>query len=192
MKSVLEKALQRTLSDTLDVLMANRIQYALIGGLAASIRGRMRVTEDIDLVLDCNVNEALSLLNGLDETLLEPLFSNVEQVVRRSFILPLQHRETGITIDLAIGISGFEQQTIRRATIVKIASKNLRVATAEDLVLMKILAGRPQDDQDINGILDVQKEQFDWHYCSVVGQQLQDALGMDIAVRVALLKLREL
>ena len=102
MKSVLEKALQRTLSDTLDVLMANRIQYALIGGLAASIRGRMRVTEDIDLVLDCNVNEALSLLNGLDETLLEPLFSNVEQVVRRSFILPLQHRETGITIDLAI------------------------------------------------------------------------------------------
>ena len=67
MKSVLEKALQRTLSDTLDVLMANRIQYALIGGLAASIRGRMRVTEDIDLVLDCSVNGALSLLNGLDE-----------------------------------------------------------------------------------------------------------------------------
>ena len=187
----MEKALQRTLNDSIDVLVANRIQYALIGGLAASIRGRMRVTEDVDLVLDCDVIGALLLLKSLDGTLLEPLFADVEQVVRHSFMLPLQHRETGITIDLAIGTSGFEQQTIRRATEVKIASKSLRVATAEDLVLMKILAGRRQDDQDIDGILEVQREQFDWQYCSVVGQQLQDALGMDIAVRVALLKARQ-
>ena len=186
----MERTLQQTLADTTNLLTSAGLQHALIGGLAASIRGRTRVTEDVDLVVHCDLDDAMTLLQSLDAFALEPLFPAAEEVVRRSYILPLRHQRTGVPIDLAIGVSGFEQQVVQRATAVTIESMQIHVATAEDLLLMKVLAGRPQDDQDIKGILQAQAAKLDWEYCGAVAQQLQEALGMDIAVRVQELKAR--
>ncbi len=180
----MDKTLERALIDTVRVIEKKGIQYALIGGLAASIRGKMRATEDVDIVLHCDVLDALSLAESIDDTPLEPLFPNVSEVIRRSNILPLRHKQTGVTIDLAIGLSGFERQVIERATSVKIARRHLQVSTAEDLLLMKLLADRPQDQQDIKGILTAQRNQIDWEYCRAVGQQLQDALGIDFVRQI--------
>ncbi len=55
---------------------------------------------------------------------------------------------------------------------------------------MKIMAGRPQDNQDIDGIVIAQGAQLDWGYCRTVGQQLQDALGIDLVRQINELELR--
>jgi hypothetical protein len=81
--------LQTTLADAADFLVSEGIAYALIGGMAASLRGQTRTTADVDLVIDTKVSHALVLIKRLDGTMFRPLFDNVGEVVERSFILPL-------------------------------------------------------------------------------------------------------
>jgi len=51
MSSNVEKTLQRTLIDAVDFFDARDLPYALVGRIAASMRGRTRVTEDVDIAV---------------------------------------------------------------------------------------------------------------------------------------------
>lgn len=183
----MQKTIQQTLLDITGLLDKHGIRYALVGGLAASIRGRTRVTEDVDLVLDCSVEGALDLLDAVRPDF-DQFFPDVEQVVRSCFILPLEDRSSQVKIDLAVGISGFEQMVIDRATVVGIAGASIAVGTAEDVLLMKLLAGRPQDDQDIKGLVAVNFKTMDWRYVTETASQLQEAVGIDLVDKVSKLK----
>lgn len=184
----MDKTIQHTLSGLTQLLVTKNIRHALVGGLAASIRGRVRVTEVVDLVLDCSVDDAIALLRSLDPNVFGPFFPSAEEVVRQCFILPLEDKRSKIKADLAIGISGFEKMVVDRATAVEIAGELVQVATVEELVLIKIIAGRPQDDQDIKGLLAASRSILDWDYCIGVATQLQEALGMDLVAKILTLK----
>ncbi len=121
----MKNALQTTLIDIAGELECRHLQYALVGGLAASIRGRMRVTDDIDLVVLCDVDQALELIQSLKATDFTPLFLDVEKVVRSAFLVPLLHQRTGIHLDLSVGVSGFERQIVSRATKERVTEKEL-------------------------------------------------------------------
>ena len=152
------------------------------------MRGRIRVTEDVDVVVKCTVDQALEFVQSADPTRFTPLIPEYESVARSAFLIPLIHQTTGVQLDLAVGVSGFEQQIVSRATPLQIGTRQLRVATAEDVLLMKLLAGRPQDDQDVRGIVEIQGTNLDWGYCLTVAGQLDQALGIDIEARVRSLK----
>jgi Nucleotidyl transferase of unknown function (DUF2204) len=181
---IVNEPLSTTLADAVAFLESEGISYALIGGLAVSLRGQPRVTVDVDMVIAIDVNRALALLPMLSQSKFEPLFHGVEEVVQKSFILPLRHRTTGIKVDLAIGLSGFERQAVARAERIQIADQKVAVATAEDLLVMKLLAGRPQDEQDITGLIIAKGDKLDWIYCQHVADELGLALGLDLASRV--------
>jgi hypothetical protein len=185
----MDEPLERTLADVISFLVQHQISYALIGGIAASLRGEARATADVDLVIAADVDRTLQLLQALEKSSLTPLFSGVEEVVRRAFILPLRHRRTGVKVDLALGMSGFEQQLISRAQTVAIGSHLVRLATAEDLIVMKLLAGRPRDQQDVEGIVLVHGTELDWDYCMTTATELGKAIDQDIASQVAKLRI---
>ena len=88
----MEQGLWLTLVDAIAVLESRSIKFALIGGLAVSLRGQPRMTFDVDLVILADIEQALQLAHELSDTPFEPLFAGVEQVVSTSFILPLRHR----------------------------------------------------------------------------------------------------
>ena len=180
----MEPALWPTLADAVAVLEARGMRCALIGGLAVSLRGQPRMTVDVDLVVLATVEEALQLVHELDSTCFAPLFPGVEEVVTKSFILPLRHRSTGIRVDLAIGVSGFEQQAVTRATPVAIGDTQIPVVSIEDLLVMKALAGRPQDDQDILGLVATQRNAIDWPAGLGLAEKLGSAIDIDIASRL--------
>lgn len=180
----MEPGLWPTLADAVRMLEARGIASALIGGLAVSLRGQPRMTVDVDLVILADVEQALQLVRELGSTPFEPLFQGVEDVVSRSFILPLRHRSTGIRVDLAIGMSGFEQQAVGRATSITIGEMRVPVVSVEDLLVMKALAGRPQDDQDIRGLVAAQREAIDWPACLGLAEKLGASIDLDIAGRL--------
>ena len=184
----MDKPLQTTLADVIRFLDQRQISYALIGGLAASLHGEPRVTADVDVVIGAMVEDATSLLSDLEGSSFEPLFPGIEEVVRQAFILPLRHRQTGVRVDLSIGLSGFEQQLIERAESAEVAGQSLRLATAEDLVVMKLLAGRPRDVQDATGIAMVRGGQLDWVYCLKTATELGAAVDQDLATQVEKLR----
>jgi hypothetical protein len=172
--------LQTTLADAAELLRRNAIPYALVGGMAASLRGQPRATADVDLIIGADLAVTLALAATLDSTAFRPLFSDIASVIERSFILPLRHRRTNVRIDLALGLSGFEQQAISRAKPIDIGGYSILVVTAEDLLIMKVLAGRPQDEQDARSIVTAQGKNLDWGYCQTVAKDLGDALGQDL------------
>jgi len=60
--------LQESLTDVCDLLSKSHILFALVSGIVASLRGRLRATEDIDFVLLTDVEGALELANSLCAT----------------------------------------------------------------------------------------------------------------------------
>lgn len=184
----MDKPLATTLSDIVDFLRREKVPYVLVGGLATSLRGQPRVTADVDMIILGDVERALSLVDGLQESRFAPLFDDVADVVRNAFLLPIRHRATGVKVDLAIGLSGFEQQVVGRAEVLDLAGTSICVATAEDLLLMKVLAGRPRDEQDVRGLLDVQGDRIDWDYCVRLADDLGEAIGQDLGRQVRVLR----
>jgi hypothetical protein len=92
---------------------------------------------------------------------------------------------TNVKVDLALGLSGFERQTLARAERLPLAGAEIAVATAEDRLIMKVLAGRPQDDQDIQGLVIAQGKHLDWNYCLQLAAELGEALGQDLVARIS-------
>ncbi len=180
----MEPGLWPTLADAATVLETRGIPFAVIGGLAVSLRGQPRMTVDVDLVALTDPEQALRLVRDLASTPFTPLFAGVEEVVQRSFILPLRHRSTGIRVDVAIGMSGFERDAVGRATPVTIGDRGIPVVAVEDLLVMKALAGRPQDDQDIRGLVAAQEATIDWPRCLKLATALGEAVDLDIAGRL--------
>jgi predicted nucleotidyltransferase len=172
--------LSRTLTDIAILLEGQGIRFAVIGGIAVGVHGEPRFTADVDAIIGTDVDRALALIQLLDQTPFRALFSDVAEVVQSAFILPLRHRETQIRVDLAIGLTGFEKQLIDRADDITIAARNIPVATPEDLILLKLLAARPRDMDDVSSIVARQGESIDWQYLRQTGKALQDAVSQDI------------
>lgn len=173
-----------TLADAVGMLNDRGIRGAVIGGLAVSLRGLPRMTVDVDLVIQADVDAGLRLAKDLTSTPFMPLFAGVEEVVTSAFILPLRHRTTGVRVDVALGMSGFERDAVSRATPVMVGEASIPVVSVEDLLVMKALAGRPQDDADIRGLIDVKRDAINWDRCLATARALGDAIDVDLAGRL--------
>lgn len=172
--------LLQTLADITDFLQSQHLGFALIGGLASTVRGEPRSTLDVDLVVGCDVPRCRELIGALADSAFRPLFADVAEVMETAFLLPLVHRQTSIKVDLALGLTGFEQNAIRRAAPVDLGGCLVPVASAEDLILMKTLAGRPRDTDDVAKIVLRQGEALDWSYVLRTARELEQAIGQDL------------
>lgn len=134
-------------------LDATRTRGAIIGGVAASLLGRPRVTGDVD---------ALVLVD--DDTWQDFLAAGVFHGVRvrrpdavafarRSRVLLLRHEPSGIDIDVSVGLLPFEHELIARARRRRVGGIVVPIPTPEDLVVMKAIAHRARDLGDIEGIV---------------------------------------
>ncbi|MEX0669466.1 MAG: hypothetical protein WD060_03295 [Pirellulales bacterium] len=78
-------------------------------------------------------------------------------------------------------MSGFEYEAIGRATRLVVGSGSVPVFTVEDLLVMKALARRPQDEADIRGLVDLHHDSIDWNRCLATATALGTAIDIDIA-----------
>ncbi len=65
----------------------------------------------------------------------------------------MRHAESGIDIDVTFGGLSFEQAAIHNSKIHDLGGLRLRLPRVEDLLIMKAVARRPKDLQDIEGLL---------------------------------------
>ena len=145
-------------------LRGRRIPFMLIGGQAVLLHGKPRLTEDIDITLGVDTTHLPTLLSVCAELTLTPLPETPDAFVRDTFVLPARHADSGIRVDFIFSTTPYEQQAIARAESVTLAGVAVPFASAEDLIIHKLCAGRPRDLEDAAGVVRRKGRGLDWVY----------------------------
>jgi len=141
-----------------------KVSYAIIGGQAVLLHGEPRFTRDIDISLGVDSGAVDQVLKAAADCGLKPLVDSPKTFVERTYILPVHDPATEIRVDLAFTFSPFEREAIARALRVEIGGYRVAYATAEDLIIHKLFAGRPRDIEDIRGVLARKQGKVDRKY----------------------------
>ena len=134
-------------------LEQHQIPYMVIGGQAVLVYGEPRLTRDVDITLGVGPERLHDLLSIAESAGWRLLVEKPEEFVQRTCVLPLQDSKTGIRIDLIFSDSPFEQQAMDRVRLVEMGKATVRFAAVEDVIILKMVAGRPRDLEDVRGIL---------------------------------------
>lgn len=126
---------------------------AIVGGFAITAYRRVRATVDVDGVLLTDFHPIPTVLDELSRFGFEPQPHFSLQIAQREHLLLLRHIPTGVKVDLAIGMLPFQVNAIQNARTIDLPEGHVRIVGPEDIVIMKAIAGRPQDFLDIEAIL---------------------------------------
>ena len=137
------------------------LPYAVIGGMAVQWWGEPRVTKDVDLTAVAPLDQPSSALVQQVLDRFPARIENALEFARRSRVI-LITASNGCPADISLGLPGYEDEVMRRAVEFELEpGKAIRVCSAEDLVIHKAIAGRPQDVRDIEGIVYRQRDALD-------------------------------
>lgn len=154
------RTLQKLLQETSSALKIP-ISFALIGGLAVSAWGAVRATEDIDLLADSSPSPLKN----------RRLQADVQQCLeKRGCIAEWRAGDPDdpIPLLLRVGLPGplrplgadilwahrrWQREALARRITVKLSRLQVFVLRPEDLILMKLEAGGPQDLLDVERLL---------------------------------------
>jgi hypothetical protein len=128
----------------------------VIGGVAASLLGRPRVTRDIDALVVLDESEWAAFLAKGTMLGFVPRLSDALTFARQARVLLVRHEASGIDIDIAFGALPFEEEAVARAVWRDVGGIRIPLPLPEDLLIMKAVAHRPRDMADIESILAAQ------------------------------------
>ena len=135
----------RTIAASLD---ERSVPWALVGGLAVSIRAEPRFTRDIDVAVAVDADAAAAaLVADLTAGGFALLLSLELRALGRLAtvrLLPPGERREGVVVDLLFASSGIEPEICRHAERLEVVrGLTVPVAQAGHLVAMKLLAVAP-------------------------------------------------
>lgn len=147
--------------DLLNELHDHRVEFVIVGGVAAALHGGTRVTFDLDIVPSL---EAGSWQRGVDYLWSLGARPRIPETLERlrdvghvrawrhdKGMLALNFRtaDGSVDVDLLVGESDQFSELRARAVRVEMGPRTFYVANLDDLIAMKRKAGRPQDLLDI-------------------------------------------
>jgi Nucleotidyl transferase of unknown function (DUF2204) len=152
-----------------------RIPYMIIGGQAVLLYGEPRLTKDIDVTLGIDLTRLSELVAVAKSIGLNPL-ADPEEFTRKTMVLPCSDPSTGIRVDFILSFSPYENTALGRARPIKIGNAEVVFVSLEDLVIHKILAGRPRDLEDVRHVL-IRNPKADLVYIREWLREFSDSLG---------------
>lgn len=172
----MDEYLIRPLCDFVELFEKNDIPYALIGGVAISVQGVPRPTHDIDFTISLDrsqLPEMFFAAQQLGYSVSGDYASGWVDVVAGMPLVRVRQWIVGksIDIDIFLAESEFQDSIISRRVCAEVEGISTWIASPEDLILLKIVAGRPRDLGDVADILLVQG-QLDEEYMRRWAQSL--------------------
>lgn len=171
------------------VFRQHRLRWYLFGAQAALFHGSSRLTADVDVTVDAGKVPLATLTKDLARAGFE-LRTEDEDFVRRTRVLPLIHRGTHLPVDIVLAGPGLEQEFLERAASMEAAGVSVPVMSAEDLIAVKVLAGRAKDLEDARAVLLAQRGRLNLDRIRDVLATLEAALDRSDLL-VVLEKLRQ-
>jgi hypothetical protein len=151
--TLLPESLAAALAALSDWLRSADVPTVIVGGVAASLLGRPRLTRDIDALIDLPDREWGRILAAAGEFGIEPRIDHPLEFARQSRVIPLRHRASQIDIDVIVGALPFERDAVSSGRTRMFGQLEIRLPRVEDLMIMKAIAHRPRDLLDLEGLL---------------------------------------
>ncbi len=143
---------ERLLAKLANAFANAHIPYMVIGGQAVLLYGEPRLTKDIDITLGVGLDQYSTITKVIESIPLHSLITD-KQFTQDTMVLPCHEIATGIRVDLIFSFSPYEQEALKRINCVYIGETDVCFASLEDLIIHKIIAGRPRDLEDIQTML---------------------------------------
>ena len=138
------------------------LRHALIGGQAVNVWIMPRETDDFDFVVAPD-REAIEAVEA------ELTALGLRHVRRQDAHGPsgpdfvqLKNVAMNLAVDIQVAKTDYQLLLLDRAVPGELSG--LRVATPEDLIVLKLLAMRSQDQRDIALLVDLRGDTLDWPY----------------------------
>lgn len=162
-----ESFLAQSLSTLITDFNRRGIEYALAGGWAYSALVEPRATTDIDILLlmeQPSRDQLQSLLSSLfDSTIVHPAAMVFREISIWRCVGILKNQE--VVIDVLLADSEYLRTVLARRRQVFLGEVSVPIVTVEDLIVLKTLAGRLQDQADLEKIKLRQDDlDVDWRY----------------------------
>ena len=139
------------------------MRWFLFGAQAAILHGVARLSADIDVTVDLGARSSGELVGALAEAGFDLRGGDVAGLVETTRVLPFVHRASRIPVDVVLAGPGLEDQFFAGVEERIVGEAHVPVAAAEDLVAMKVLAGRPRDLDDVAAIIRARRGRLDLH-----------------------------
>jgi predicted nucleotidyltransferase len=136
-------------------------RWYVFGAQAVVAHGRPRLTADVDASVDLAGAEPGALVDALAEHGFALRYPLSAEHLSGARLLPMVHTPSGMPLDLTIAGPGLDQEFVARARPFDLGGVEVPVISAEDLVAMKVLAGRRKDLEDVRGVLVEQEQRLD-------------------------------
>jgi hypothetical protein len=163
---------QAHFSEIFRALNESGSRYVVVGGLAVVLHGHLRLTADIDLIIDLEPDAARAAIDALSRIGLRPTlpvaFAGLaDPEVRRRWIddrgllvLNLWDPANPLrSVDLFVRMPEGFDGLYARSVVVDLQGTPCRIASIDDLIALKTASGRPQDAQDIEALRAIRNEQ---------------------------------
>lgn len=140
---------------------ALEMRWFLFGAQAAILHGVARLSADVDVTIDLGDKSSRDVVDALAAAGFDLRVGDAAGFVDATRVLPFVHRVSRIPVDVVLAGPGLEDQFFAGAQERAVGEARVPVVSAEDLVAMKVLAGRPRDVGDVEAILRVHRDDLD-------------------------------
>lgn len=158
----------------IDVVEAQGIRYMVYGGIALPFWGRVAATDDVDLVLHVAEPDVERLFEAFrDAGFHLPPEAAALFLVDTWTVASVGGRD----VDLAVGATEFDREALERAVRVRVFEREVPIASAEDLILYKLVAHRRRDLGHVEDIITRQGRRLDLVYLRAWSERIAAATG---------------
>jgi Nucleotidyl transferase of unknown function (DUF2204) len=150
--------------------------WYVFGAQAVVAYGVPRLSADVDVTIRLTPDTPSAFADAMQAggfmlRVTDPHF------VERTRVMPFVHTATGMPVDVVLAGSGLEDMFLDRVRSIDIGGTTVPMLDVEDLVIAKVLAGRPKDIDDAQALWRVHGSGLDAGRIRSVIRDLEDALS---------------
>lgn len=138
-------------NEFIELLLANEVEFMVVGGYAVAVHGHPRYTGDLDIWILVERDNAAKLVRTLDDFGFAPLGLTPDDFLVDEQIIQLGREP--VRIDLLTGLDGVSfQDCAARVLDVDVGGMSVPFISRDDLIRNKRASGRTQDLADVEAL----------------------------------------
>lgn len=178
---MIDSSLWMTAIDLQQFLEKSDHPFCFIGGVVVGRWGQPRVTADVDATILTTFGKEAALAGEILKRYQSRIENPIPFAIQARILLLQDIRNNNI--DLSIGGMDFEHRVIERSSHWGVpGGGQIRTCSAEDLIVLKAFASRPQDWIDVEHVINRQGTKLDRH---LIQQELTPLVELKEAPEIA-------